>query len=134
MAQFLNKEGLTFLVGRLQELMENTVDTKMVSNITDTSTNEQIPGAAAVWSLVIDAIADIEKVHMVVVASLPAIGENNVVYLVRVGTTDRYSMHKYIGGQWINLGFFEVDLTDYWSKDELTAMTNAEIDEIMATI
>jgi hypothetical protein len=40
-------------------------------------------------------------------------------------------MHAYISGEWVDLGFFEVDLSGYWSKTELVAMTNVEIQEVI---
>jgi len=70
---------------------------------------------------------------MEVVPELPLINdaEATVIYLIRVdANTNHYHQWIVSGGEWFDLGITEIDLSNYWSKDELQIMTNAEIQEI----
>lgn len=86
-----------------------------------------------------DALADITGIDFQVVDTLPATGKKGVIYLVKkTGTTgDIYDEYIWIEPQgqtphFEQIGTTDIDLSDYWSKTELVAITTAEIDTLFA--
>jgi hypothetical protein len=130
MAQFLDKDGLQYLVERLVEIILQKTQINIVSVIDEDSTNQQIPGAKAVYDLLTSALANISSVSMEVVDTLPATGETSVIYLVE-SDSDTYEMWIWSNDQWFDIGTTNIDLSDYWAKDDLTALTNTEIQDII---
>ena len=130
MAKFLDKDGLQYLAERLIEIIEQKQQVDIVTTLDENSTNQQVPGALAVYELVLDMLKDVSTLHMEVVDTLPATGESNTIYLLEK-SGGGYTLHVYSGDQWRGIGDFDVDLSDYWAKDELIAMTNTEIQEVI---
>ena len=129
----LDLDGLHYLLVQIKGLIEQEIQINITSSIDENSTNQQLPGAKAVFDLVTAAIAGLVNLHMEVVADLPQIGdaETNVVYLIQEdNAVNRYHQWIVTGGQWFDLGIVEIDLTNYWSKSELEAMTNVEIQDV----
>lgn len=122
----------------------DAVATAITSALTNYATNAgvQIAIAAALAnymteSEVNDAIAKAvtEAAHITfeAVDELPETGSPNVIYLVPNGKSRSNVKDEYmwIDGAWERLGSMEVDLTGYWSKQELRAMTAAELQAIL---
>jgi hypothetical protein len=130
----LDLDGLHYLLVQIKALIEQETQINITTSIDENSTNQQLPGAKAVYDLIIDALAGIVNLSMEVVTELPQIAdaETNVIYLIQVdNTVNRY--HQWIltkTDQWFDLGITEIDLSNYWSKDELKVMTNVEIQEV----
>lgn len=85
--------------------------------------------------LIDDALADITGIDFQIVATLPASGEKGVIYLV--GTDSPYDEYIWIeptGGtaHFEQIGSTDIDLSDYWAKTELVAITTAQIDTLFA--
>ena len=130
MAKFLNQDGLQYFAERFVEFIKQRTQINIVSTIDENSTNQQIPGAKAVYDFLTEALADITSFSFDVVHELPATGESNIIYLLDKGS-DIYIMYAYINGAWVELGTTEIDLSNYWSKDELVALNNTEIQNII---
>ena len=131
MAQkFLDPDGLTYLMTRINEMIDQAKQIDIITAIDEHSTNQQIPGAAAVYDLLTAGLSGITKVSMEVVDELPQTGESNVIYLI-AEDEDTYSLHIYSGDQWFDTGTTQISLAGYWQKSELEAMTNTEIQEII---
>ena len=96
--------------------------------ITDAMTAEQITNA------INDAIGSVTGISFEVVDSLPATGEAGKIYLVSHahGAQDQYDEYIYYNGAWEKIGSTDIDLSNYWSMDNLVAITNGEIDNIVA--
>lgn len=108
-----------------------TIDNAM----SDTSTNPVQNNT--IKSYVDSAIASITGVSFEIVTTLPETGTNGVIYLVSNGGTSPNVYDEYI---WIasttsfeKIGSTAVDLSGYWSKTDLVAITNTEIDTVVAT-
>lgn len=85
------------------------------------------------------ALADITGIEFEVVQSLPQSGEKGTIYLVPNSGSGQNAYDEYIwveptGGtaHFEKIGTTDVDLSGYWAKTELTAITTAEIDTITA--
>lgn len=96
--------------------------------ITDAMTAEQITNA------INDAIGSVTGISFEVVDSLPATGESGKIYLVSHahGAKDQYDEYIYYNGSWEKIGSTDIDLSNYWNMDNLVAITNGEIDTIVA--
>ena len=130
MAKFLDNNGLNYLMSRIVELIDQSKQVDLISAIDEGSTNQQIPGAKAVYDLLTEALEGIAAIRMEVANALPPAGETNVVYLVQADA-DTYRQWIYTGGQWFDLGSAEIDLTGYWAKADLEALTNTEIQAVI---
>ena len=67
--------------------------------------------------------------------TLPSTGVKGTIYLVSSGGTSPNVYDEYI---WVNnafekIGTTAVDLSGYWAKADLVAITNAQIDTIVAS-
>lgn len=94
---------------------------------------------SAAQALIDDALADITGIDFQVVTTLPASGVKGTIYLVpKTGTAgDSYDEWIWVtttGGTayFEKIGSTDVDLSGYWSKTELTAITTAQIDALFA--
>lgn len=111
-------------------------------NITVPTNNNQLTNGAGyqtsaqVQSAINSALADITGVEFQVVASLPATGENGVIYLVSNSGSGQNVYDEYIWlesqSKFEKIGTTDVDLSGYQLSSELVAITNAEIDTIVA--
>lgn len=80
------------------------------------------------------AVGDITGIDFQVVTSLPSTGKKGVIYLVSNSGTGQNIYDEYI---WVNnkfefIGTTAVDLSEYLKEEDVVAITNAEIDTIVA--
>lgn len=103
-----------------------------------TNTNQLTNGAgfqtsSDVQSAISEAVGDITGFEFQIVEELPGTGENGVIYLVSNDGSGQNIYDEYIwtGTGYEKIGTTDVDLSNYWSKTELVAIQNSEIDDIM---
>ena len=65
-----------------------------------------------------NAVSDLEKRSFQVVATKPSVGEEGVIYLIKIPSTEYYDQWIYENGAWINLGSTRVCLDDYYTKEQ----------------
>lgn len=73
--------------------------------------------------------------HFEVVDTLPATGEKNVIYLTpKASAQTRNAKDEwiYVDGAFEKIGDTEIDLSNYWTKTDLTVASYADIDTIFA--
>jgi hypothetical protein len=128
--KFVNGDNLRYLLERLVEMIDQKTQVNIISQIDEDSTNQQIPGAKAVRDLLVAGLAGIIKLTAETVDALPPAGETNVIYLIHEGG-NKYHQYMYIGGAWADLGVMAIDLSGYWKKNDLEALTSTEIQEII---
>ena len=128
----IDKDGLIYLLNWLVGEIEQKTQLNISTGIDDTSTNQQIAGAQAVYELVQSALSGLVTLEMTVVEDLPTEGEPLTIYLLKISEDpELYSQNVFIDDKWMSLGSTEVDLSNYWAKDELVFLTNDEIQEII---
>lgn len=103
------------------------VQTKITAALVDYMTRTETANAIA------EAIADAAALTFETANELPETGTANVIYLVPNGSEGNNVKNEYmwVGGQWELLGSTSVDLTKYWSKEELRVMTTEELQAIL---
>lgn len=89
--------------------------------------------ASEVQSAIADAVGDITSFQFQIVEELPGTGENGIIYLVSNNGSGQNIYDEYIwtGTAFEKIGTTDVDLSNYWSKTDLVAIQNGEIDSIM---
>ena len=128
-------------VNAIETIQKNGTDlsiTNKTVNITvPTNNNELLNGAGyqtaqQVSDAITQAISGITGISFEIVQTLPASGDSSTIYLVpNSGTSPNvYDEYIWINNAWEKIGTTAVDLSGYWSKTELVAITNAEIDTI----
>lgn len=107
------------------------------SKVSDLTNDSGFQTSSEVSSAISTAISGITSFDYQVVTSLPATGTKGVVYLVSNGGSGTNIYDEYI---WVTstskfekIGTTDVDLTGYWNETNLTAITTAEIDTIVAS-
>lgn len=88
--------------------------------LTDYMTKSEINDA------ILQAIGDITRVRMEIVDQLPEQGEKNIIYLIP--SDDPHEKNErdeyvWLGDKYEKIGSTKIDLTNYWSKDELKPMS-----------
>lgn len=98
------------------------------TNTTQIATTEFVTTAVA------NAIGGVTSITYQVVQTLPATGENGVIYLVAHshGTGDAYDEYVWVGSSFEKLGNTDIDLSGYMLKTDMVAITTAEIDTLFA--
>lgn len=90
--------------------------------------------AAETEAAITQAVAEAAHIRFELVEALPETGEANVIYLVENGSSGSNAKNEYmwIDGAWELFGNTDIDLSGYWGKAELVAMTAAELQAILA--
>lgn len=122
----------------------DAVATAITSALTNYATNAGVQTAIAtaladymtaseVNDAIASAVAAASGIKFKAIDALPETGESNVIYLVPNSRTGSNVKDEYmwVDGKWEILGNTAVDLTGYWSKEELSAMTADELKAIL---
>lgn len=122
-SELTNDSGYTTSseVEALGYITESEVEAKGYQTSSDVST------------AITSALGDITSLSYSVVTELPATGEAGVIYLIASSTTSDnniYDEYIYVNSAFEKIGSTEIDLSSYVQTSDLTAITNAEIDEI----
>ena len=98
----------------------------------DPTANNHLTRKSYVDGAIATAIAGVQGISYEVVQTLPATGSAGVIYLVsNSGTAPNvYDEYIWVSNAFEKIGTTAVDLSGYWSKTELVAMTTAEVDAI----
>lgn len=135
------------LTDELKEKILNAGDSSFSGNYEDLYNKPTIPSAVSqltndagyqTASQVASAIANAGHLKRVIVTELPAKGEadEHTIYMVEEEPTgsNRYKEWMLIEGEWESIGSSDADLTDYLKKEDMVAITNAEIDSIASAV
>lgn len=117
----------------------DSVDWSNVQNkptkLSDFTNDSGYQTESQVSTAISNAIANIQGISYSIVAELPTTGEAGVIYLISNSGANQNSYDEYI---WITdkfekIGTTEVDLSGYVQETDLVAITNSEIDTIVAS-
>lgn len=106
------------------------------TSLSSSSDDVHYPSSKCVYDAINDAIGSITGISFEVVQELPQTGETGTIYLLSNSGTSPNVYDEYI---WLasyssfeKIGTTDVDLSGYVQKTEMVAITNAEIDSIVA--
>lgn len=118
----------TAITTALTNYATNTgVQTAITTALANYMTTSEVNDAIA------QAVTNAAHIKFQAADSLPETGEINVIYLVPNGATGGNIKDEYmwIDGKWEVLGSTAMDLSGYWSKEELAIMTAEELKGIL---
>lgn len=125
--------------GTAQTITNKTVDITVPTKTSELTNDSDFQDETEVQALIDAALEDITGIEFEVVTELPASGVKGTIYLVhKDGTTgDLYDEYVWVtpasgSAHFEKIGTTDIDLSDYWGKSELTAITTAEIDTLFA--
>lgn len=155
--QYLDKNGVLYLWNKIGGLFatkaEIPSDVGDLTNLAGYQTSQQVEQAitgknyttmaavegkgyqttAQVQQAINSALSGITGIEFSIVEQLPATGVAGTIYLVSKAVTatgNIYTEWIYVNNKWETLGDTTVDLSDYLKKTDVSALTNAEIDEV----
>lgn len=77
----------------------------------------------------VDQLNTIPKFRKEVVQTLPATGDDDVLYLVPIANSSSHEEYIYVDGKWELLGTTDVELQNYYTKGDV--YTKAEVDSLV---
>ena len=109
------------------------VTTTQMNNAISTATTDMAT-KTYVTGQISSAIAGVTQFDYQVVTELPATGVKGTIYLIANSgkNPNIYDEYLYVNNNWELFGTTELDLSGYVKTSDLSALTNAEIDEIFA--
>ena len=140
-SQLTNDNGYTSNLGTITGVTVNgsSVATSGVANLTIPTRTSQLNNdstyqtLAQIQALINEACGDITGIDFQIVNSLPVSGEHGVIYLVPVSQgANVYNEYIWVNNAFEKIGYTDIDLSNYVQFSDLTAITNAEIDSIVA--
>lgn len=124
--------------GATQTITQKTVDITVPTKTSDITNDSDFQTSTQVQALIDSELEGITGIDFQVVDTLPATGVKGTIYLLHNGgsASDIYDEYIWVipttgDPHWEQIGTTAVDLSDYWSMTDLTAITTAEIDEIL---
>lgn len=119
----------TALIGYAKsDAVSNEITEKIVAALTDYITQSQMDQAIQ------EAIVEATGMTVSVVDKLPETGVEKVIYLVPSTTSTEKNVkdeYLWVNEEWELVGSTAIDLTGYWSKEELVVMSSEELREIL---
>lgn len=116
-------------------LSDLTNDSNFITNVVNDLVNYYTKTDTYTKTEVNNLIASISSLNILIVQTLPTedISTTTIYFVPRTTSETRniYDEFIYINNAWEKIGSTEIDLSNYWSKTELTAITTAEIDAIV---
>lgn len=119
--------------GTIQTPSGKSVNITVPTTVSALTNDSNYQTGAQVTAAIASAVGEITGVSFEIVSELPATGVNGTIYLVATARENSYDEYIYINSTWEQIGSTSVDLTGYWNNTNLTAITNAEIDTIVAS-
>ena len=97
----------------------NAIKAAIVDNLDTEDSNKAL--SATQGKVLKTMISNLANLRIEVVNELPSTGETNVIYLVKKAGTnpDIHDEYVYVEGNWEKIGNTEVDLSNYYTKDQV---------------
>jgi len=135
---FISEDGWIFIAPIIQAAIEAANKVTISTTIDENSTNQTVAATATVRDFVNSRIAASLTTGATKVDTLPPTGTPGTLYLLRhvnnVNGEDviSFTMHVWdiIEEEWIDLGAYEINMDNFWAKDELLPMSNARLLEV----
>lgn len=123
--------------GTNQAITNKRVNLTVPTKASDLTNDIDFQTEAQVQALIDAELAEITGIDFQVVSTLPATGAKGVIYLLHNVTSETDIYDEYIwvtptsgASHYEQIGTTAVDLSGYWAKGDLVAMTTAEIDAL----
>lgn len=121
--------------GTAQTVTNKTVEISVPTNNNQIANGAGYQTASDVNNLIAEAIGDIQGISISIVTSLPATGESGILYFVsnpEGENPNSYDEYIWLGSSYEKIGAIDLDLSGYLKSSDVVAITNSEIDTIIA--
>lgn len=109
-------------------MTDEEIEAAILAALTSYTTTDQVTQAIAT------AIASVKTLQIEIVDALPEEGDGNVIYFVPAenqNDPNLYDEYAWINGKFEPIGSTAINLSNYWAKNELTAITSDQLAEIL---
>ena len=112
----------------------NAIKATIVDNLDTEDSNKAL--SATQGKVLKTMISNLANLRIEVVNELPSTGETNVIYLVKKAGTnpDIHDEYVYVEGNWEKIGNTEVDLSNYYTKDQVYTKSETYSQEEVGTL
>ena len=112
----------------------NAIKAAIVDNLDTEDSNKAL--SATQGKVLKTMISNLANLRIEVVNELPSTGETNVIYLVKKAGTnpDIHDEYVYVEGNWEKIGNTEVDLSNYYTKDQVYTKSETYSQEEVGTL
>lgn len=112
----------------------NAIKAAIVDNLDTEDSNKAL--SATQGKVLKTMISNLANLRIEVVNELPSTGETNVIYLVKKARTnpDVHDEYVYVEGNWEKIGNTEVDLSNYYTKDQVYTKSETYSQEEVGTL
>lgn len=112
----------------------NAIKATIVDNLDTEDSNKAL--SATQGKVLKTMISNLANLRIEVVNELPSTGETNVIYLVKKAGTnlDVHDEYVYVEGNWEKIGNTEVDLSNYYTKDQVYTKSETYSQEEVGTL
>ena len=123
--KYVDDNGLLYFWQKIKNKFAAKATTLAGYGITDAMTATEVN----------TALSGITGISYSIVQTLPASGEAGVIYLVSNSgdSGNSYDEYIYVSNSFEKIGTTDVDMSGYVQTSDLVAVTNAEIDTIVAS-
>lgn len=112
----------------------NAIKAAIVDNLDTEDSNKAL--SATQGKVLKTMISNLANLRIEVLNELPLTGETNVIYLVKKAGTnpDVHDEYVYVEGNWEKIGNTEVDLSNYYTKDQVYTKSETYSQEEVGTL
>lgn len=112
----------------------NAIKAAIVDNLDTEDSNKAL--SATQGKVLKTMISNLANLRIEVLNELPSTGETNVIYLVKKAGTnpDVHDEYVYVEGNWEKIGNTEVDLSNYYTKDQVYTKSETYSQEEVGTL
>lgn len=112
----------------------NAIKAAIVDNLDTEDSNKAL--SATQGKILKTMISNLANLRIEVVSELPETGETNVIYLVKKSGTnpDTHDEYVYVEGNWEKIGNTEIDLSNYYTKDQVYTKSETYSQEEVGTL
>lgn len=112
----------------------NAIKAAIVDNLDTEDSNKAL--SATQGKVLKTMISNLVNLRIEVLNELPSTGETNVIYLVKKAGTnpDVHDEYVYVEGNWEKIGNTEVDLSNYYTKDQVYTKSETYSQEEVGTL
>lgn len=124
----------TNLSSKISQIETTAIKVAIVDNLDTEDSNKAL--SATQGKVLKTMISNLANLRIEVLNELPLTGETNVIYLVKKAGTnpDVHDEYVYVEGNWEKIGNTEVDLSNYYTKDQVYTKSETYSQEEVGTL
>lgn len=113
--------GVWQAIDNVHTTINNQIKSSIVDNLESLAADKSL--SANQGRILKEMIANLANLQIEIVDQLPSVGETNIIYLVKKSGSapDIHDEYVFVDGKWEKIGNTEIDLSNYYTRDEVDA-------------